>query len=373
MSTRVLPEPAPARIEQRAFAVRRPRRAAAGSGPRGGRRWRRRRARPNHASAGRRSATSRTPRRGRALTSPHDADRRHPRRVPRAWRARRATSASTRTRSSATPASCRPTSPPAPDLEGADDETPRRVQPAAQRDQLRLAAGSRRCASRPGCPASARSRPGCAPAGRGRRGELHGAHAPSEIAARARPGPRARADGPLRAPPQRARRSASTASYGGASPRRAHGGVASRSPSELATLADLARRLALRRAATSRSSSARRSPPPTSRSQGLAPDRRPRPPHAVRRQPRPARAAHRRRPALRRRPRRPHRRRAAARARLARGGRDPRRAPLHAVELLVAAHPRTTTAAALDWVLWTAARGRATRPTRATARRTTAY
>ena len=49
---------------------------------------------------------------------------------------------------------------------------PRRVQPAAQRDQLRLAAGSRRCASRRACPASARSRPGCAPAGRGRRDEL---------------------------------------------------------------------------------------------------------------------------------------------------------------------------------------------------------
>ena len=61
--------------------------------------------------------------------------------------------------------------------------------------------------------------------------------------------------------------------------------------------------------------------------QGLADPQGPRAADAVRRQPRPPRAGHRRRARVRRRPGRPHRRRHADRARRARGGRDPRLPP----------------------------------------------
>ena len=80
--------------------------------------------------------------------------------------------------------------------------------------------------------------------------------------------------------------------------------------------------------------------------------RRPRPPDAVRRQPRPARAAHRRRARVRRRPRA----RIDAGTLLEHDSREEveiRAVALHAVELLVEAHPRAHHRRQLDWVLWT--------------------
>ena len=74
-------------------------------------------------------------------------------------------------------------------------------------------------------------------------------------------------------------------------------------------------------------------------------------PDLVRGQPRPARPAHRRRARVRRRPRGTHRPGHAARW-LAGGGRDPRRRPARG-RTAREAHPETTTAAQLDWVLWT--------------------
>ena len=81
--------------------------------------------------------------------------------------------------------------------------------------------------------------------------------------------------------------------------------------------------------------------------------RRPRAPDAVRRQPRPARPAHRRGP----RPSTPNSPPASTQGvLLEHGSREEveiRAVALHAVELLVEAHPHRTTAADLDWVLWT--------------------
>ena len=120
-------------------------------------------------------------------------------------------------------------------------------------------------------------------------------------------------------------------------------------------------------AARSRSSSAPRSPPPTSRSPGLAPGRRPRPADAVRRQPRPARAAARRRARASTTTSSP----ASTREELLEHDSpeevEIRACALHAVELLVAAHPaprprpRSTTRSG------TAAPRRATRRAPATA------
>ena len=87
------------------------------------------------------------------------------------------------------------------------------------------------------------------------------------------------------------------------------------------------------------------------RLQGLAPARRPRRAHALRRQPRPARAAARRRAALRRR----SSSRASTREELLEHGSpeevEIRACAVHAVELLVAARGATT-ATAVDNVLW---------------------
>ena len=179
----------------------------------------------------------------------------------------------------------------------------------------------------------------------------------TEVAATLRAGPRARADGPLRAPPQRARRATidgSFLAFARAARRRVEALA-----TELAELGDLARRLARTRAATSRSSSAPRSPPPTSPLAGLTTRRRPRPADAVRRQPRPPRPAHRRRarasttasspastPGSCSSTTRPRRSRSAPCA-------------LHAVELLVQRTRGATTASALDWVLWNRGAGAA--------------
>ncbi len=84
---------------------------------------------------------------------------------------------------------------------------------------------------------------------------------------------------------------------------------------------------------------------------GIAPARRPRPPDAVRRQPRPARAAHRRRARVRRRARR----RIDAGTLLEHD--SPEEVEIRAMRAACrrAARrraPETTTAAAVDWVLW---------------------
>ena len=172
-------------------------------------------------------------------------------------------------------------------------------------------AGSRRCASRPACRASAPSRPGCAPAGRGRRRSWPRSRR-AEVAATFGQDPAHE----LMALFARALRELGdrvTVEYFGRFLGLVNSaeGSAERLAETLAALADLARRLALRRRARCRSTSAPRSPPPTSHLAGIAPAERPRPPDAVRRQPRPARAAARRRARVRRAARRPHRRRAS--------------------------------------------------------------
>ena len=184
-------------------------------------------------------------------------------------------------------------------------------------------AGSRRCASRPASRASAPSSAALLARGPWTAAELRRVDA-AERAARLRPGPRARADGAVRARAARARRArrrASTAALPRArAQRRRLGRRARRAP-----------RARCRRGATSRpttaspsrSSSARSSPPPTCTS-GPRARRRPRRADVVRRQPRAARAADRRRARVRRRAGRADRPRGADRARLARGGRDPR-------------------------------------------------
>ena len=207
--------------------------------------------------------------------------------------------------------------------------------------------------------ASARSRPACARRARGRADELRRS-TPQRVAADARPGPGPRADGALR------RRTCASSARASRRARRRVPRLATRGDGSAVRLAehlaDAGRRLA--------------TIPFFKRAQIAAADlalRRPRarrdlePPDAVRRQPRPPRAAPRRRPRLRRRSSsrastpascssttRPRRSRSA-------------RARVHAVELLVAAHgdhraPRSTTCSG------TAARSRATRRTRATAR-----
>ncbi len=75
------------------------------------------------------------------------------------------------------------------------------------------------------------------------------------------------------------------------------------------------------------------------------------PPDAVRRQPRPPRAADRRRARVRPGPRRPHRRRPSCSAHDSPEEVEIRACALHAVELLVAAHGATT-ATAVDNMLW---------------------
>ena len=253
---------------------------------------------------------------------PHDADRRHPRR----GRARGARGAQRphrrRTRSSPTRATLPAESPPTPDLEGADDET--RAAFSLQLNAINFGSGWFPTIHKPQGPvrASARWRPACAPAGRGRPRELQTLTRDGDRAT-LRPGPRARADGPLRAATcsELGERVDGSRSWRFAAPattpsRRSR---PSSPPGRPGTTSRPTR------AATSRSSSARRSPPPTSRSPGSARGR-PRPPDAVRRQPRPARAAHRRR--ARASTTTSSRRIDAgdpARARLPRGGRDPRR------------------------------------------------
>ena len=167
---------------------------------------------------------------------------------------------------------------------------------------------------------------------------------------RARPGPGARADGPVRDRAARARRQG---------PRRARrlvpragalGRLGRGARDRAGVLADLVRRLALRGAPgpVLQARADRRRRPRAVRPRAR---RRPPPPDAVRRQPRPARAAARRRARVRRRPRRPHRRGGADRARLARGGRDPR---LRAARRRAARRraPEPTTATAVDNHLW---------------------
>ena len=137
---------------------------------------------------------------------------------------------------------------------------------------------------------------------------------------------------------------------------------------ELAALADLVRRLALRRRGASRSSSAPRSPPPTSRSPGSRDGRDLDRADAVRRQPRPPRAAPRRRPGVRRGPR----------ARASTPGAllehdspeevEIRACALHAVELLVRAHGDHDRDRRRQRALEPRRRSRATRRSPATAR-----
>ena len=200
----------------------------------------------------------------------------------------------------------------------------RRVLAARSTRSTSAPAGSRRCASRPGLSGFRTIEAGLRARGPWTAAELPRSRR-AEVAAHVRAGPRARADGALRARAARARR-----------PR--HGRVLRALPRARAHRRGLGRaagrdaRRAGRRGRTSRPTRAS-AVPFYKRAQiaaadlhlaGIAPARRPRPPDAVRRQPRPARPAARRRARVRRAARRPHRRRLPARARLARGGRDPR-------------------------------------------------
>ena len=266
---------------------------------------------------------------------------------------RRGTCASSRTRSSPTPRTLpgRVAAGARPRARG-ERRGARRVLAAAQRDQLRLrlvpdAAQAGRAVGLPhGRGRAARA------AGRGRRTSWPRS-TPRGGRRDVRPGPRARADGPLRARTCASSASASATSTAAASSRSRAPATArpSGSPTTLATLADLARRLALRRRATV---------PFFKRAQiaaadlalaGLAPGRRPRPPDAVRRQPRPARAAARRRARVRRRPRR----RASTPASCSSTTR-PRRsrsAPARCTRSSCSSPPTApTTATAVDNVLW---------------------
>ena len=170
-------------------------------------------------------------------------------------------------------------------------------------------AGSRRSTSRRASPASGRSRRACAPAARGRAEQLT-TITRAEIADDARPGPRARADGPFRAPPARAR---------AAGRRRARRLVPDARPRRRRLVEALATELAHWPTWYDISPYPSGEVPFFKRAQiaaadlalaGLADAPRPRPADAVRRQPRPPRAADRRRARVRRRPRGPDRRRA---------------------------------------------------------------
>ena len=110
-----------------------------------------------------RAGRQRTPR-SRSTARRREPDRRHPRGAARV--AERATCGSTRTRSRRTPARCRPSRRPRPTSRAPTTRpAPRSASSSTRSTSAR--AGSRRCASRPGSPASARSRPGCDAAGRG--------------------------------------------------------------------------------------------------------------------------------------------------------------------------------------------------------------
>ena len=180
-------------------------------------------------------------------------------------------------------------SPPAPDLDGADDET--RAAFSLQLNAINFGSGWFPTLRKPhglsgfrtveAAPARA--------AARGRRASSQASRA-TEIAADVRAGPRAPADGPLRGPPRELGERVDGASWVRARPRHA----SRRSPTELA---------AGRPGTTSRRT-ASGDVPFFKRAQIAAadlalsrarPTPRPGSPDAVRRQPRPARAAHRRR------------------------------------------------------------------------------
>ena len=149
-------------------------------------------------------------------------------------------------------------------------------------------------------------------------------------------------------------------------------GIGGRAGRAARRAADVARRVALRRrrgAVLQARAARRRRPAPAGHRAGR---RRPRA-DAVRRQPRAARAADRRRAGLRPRPRRAHRPRGAARARLARGGRDPRLRGPGRRAARRRAPGRHRRHGGRQRALAPRCRRRATRRTRATGPRTTAY
>ena len=169
-------------------------------------------------------------------------------------------SASTRTRSRRTRPRCRPS------------RRPRRTSRApTTRPAPRSASSSTRSTSAPGWFPTLRKPPGLSGFRTVEAGlrtprpvdgdELRDAHAERDRGD-ARPGPRARADGPLRAPSARARDQGRLVP--GLRPLRHRRGAGDGTRE----LGHLVRHLAVRRRPRSRSSSAPRSPPPTSRSPG---------------------------------------------------------------------------------------------------------
>ena len=273
-------------------------------------------------------------------------------RPARRWPPRRATSGSSRTAVAAYAGTLPPASPPAPDLPaGASDEDraafglqlnavnfgsgwfPTLRKPAGLSGFRTVEAGLK--AHGPWS-ADALTRVDAAEAAATFGGQDPG----HELMAPVRP----RAAGAGRARPRRARRLVPRA-------RAVRRGIGGRAGRAARRAADVARRVALRRrrgAVLQARPARRRRPAPAGHRAG----RRRRRADAVRRQPRAARAADRRRAGVRARPRRAHRPRGAARARLARGGRDPRlRGPGRraARRRAPGRHRRAT---AVDNVLW---------------------